>query len=90
MAYRAGLSANDLLIAMNGEKLTCDNILGLLERHGVGAEVEVTYFRRDLLHTTKIRIEEGLANTIDVYWIADEQLDDAVNTRREAWLASSQ
>ncbi len=90
MAYRAGLSANDLLIAMNDEKLTCDNILGLLERHGVGAEVEVTYFRRDLLHTTKIRIEEGSANTIDVYWIADDQLDDAVKTRREAWLASSQ
>ena len=50
-AHRAGLSAGDVLVAINGLRVTASNLDGLLQRYRVGDEIEVHAFRRDeLMH----------------------------------------
>jgi predicted metalloprotease with PDZ domain len=48
-AHRAGLSAGDLLVAIDGLRVTAVNLETLLSRYGVGSTIEVHAFRRDEL-----------------------------------------
>jgi predicted metalloprotease with PDZ domain len=48
-AHGAGLSAGDLLVAIDGLRVTASNLETLLSRYGVGSEIEVHAFRRDEL-----------------------------------------
>ncbi|MYN19514.1 PDZ domain-containing protein [Rugamonas sp. FT107W] len=50
-AHRAGLSAGDILMAVDGLRVTAANLETLLSRYGVGSEIEVHAFRRDELMT---------------------------------------
>ena len=48
-AHFAGLSAGDILIAIDGLRITATNLETLLSRYAVGATVEIHAFRRDEL-----------------------------------------
>ena len=56
-AHRAGLSAGDLLVAIDGLRVTATNLETLLSRYGVGATVELHIFRRDELMSFKATLQ---------------------------------
>lgn len=86
-AQRAGLSPGDVLLAIDAEAVTAANLSELLAR-GDG-EVEVHYFRRGRLATTRVRPAPPPADTCELAWIAEEDLGEATISRREAWLCSN-
>lgn len=55
-AHRAGLSAGDLLVAIDGLRVTTTNLETLLSRYAVGSTVEVHAFRRDELMTFSVTL----------------------------------
>lgn len=48
-AHKAGLSAGDLLVAIDGLRVSFSNLEGLLQRYRIGDNIEVHAFRRDQL-----------------------------------------
>jgi predicted metalloprotease with PDZ domain len=48
-AHRAGLSAGDILVAVDGLRVTATNLDNLLSRYAVGESIQVMAFRRDEL-----------------------------------------
>ncbi|MGF6263825.1 putative metalloprotease with PDZ domain [Paraburkholderia youngii] len=56
-AQKAGLSAGDVLIALDGLRVTGGNIDALLARYQPGAKVEVHAFRRDELRVTQVNLD---------------------------------
>jgi predicted metalloprotease with PDZ domain len=56
-AHLAGLSAGDLLVAIDGLRVTATNLEALLSRYGVGSTVDVHAFRRDELMTFNMTLQ---------------------------------
>ncbi|HWT37393.1 MAG TPA: PDZ domain-containing protein, partial [Paraburkholderia sp.] len=56
-AQKAGLSAGDVLIAVDGLRVTGSNLDALLSRYQPGAKVEVHAFRRDELRVAQVRLD---------------------------------
>jgi predicted metalloprotease with PDZ domain len=56
-AHLAGLSAGDLLVAIDGLRVTATNLESLLSRYGVDSTVEVHAFRRDELMTFSMTLQ---------------------------------
>ena len=56
-AHRAGLSAGDILVAVDGLRVTATNLDNLLGRYAVGDSIEVHAFRRDELMTFKLKLQ---------------------------------
>ncbi len=55
-AHEAGLSAGDVLVAIDGLKIDSSNWDKLLDRYRAGQEVVVHYFRRDELRSTTVTL----------------------------------
>jgi predicted metalloprotease with PDZ domain len=51
------LSAGDILVAIDGLRVTATNLETLLSRYGVGSTVEVYAFRRDELMTFSLTLQ---------------------------------
>lgn len=86
-AQRAGLSAQDELLAMDGIRITPQNLSELLNSHGPGDDVSCTFFRREELMSVRAKLqtpEESIA-----YLMPDEAAPDDVVQRRAAWLAGT-
>ncbi|MEA5098045.1 MAG: PDZ domain-containing protein [Burkholderiaceae bacterium] len=60
-AHVAGLSANDVLIALDGLRVTSTNLDSLLARYAVGEQVVVHAFRRDELMTFNVKLQSDQA-----------------------------
>jgi predicted metalloprotease with PDZ domain len=87
-AQAAGLSSDDRLVAIGGERVTAANINDLLKR--MPAEgVEVHYFRRDRLAVTMLPSFPSVDDTCDLWFLPDSDLSPDVVARRTAWLRSS-
>jgi predicted metalloprotease with PDZ domain len=56
-AHLGGLSAGDVLVAVDGLRVTATNLDALLGRYAVGAAVEVHAFRRDELMTFRVTLQ---------------------------------
>jgi predicted metalloprotease with PDZ domain len=56
-AHQAGLSAGDLLVAIDGLRVTPGNVDTLLARYAVGDTVEVHAFRRDELQVFSVALQ---------------------------------
>jgi predicted metalloprotease with PDZ domain len=84
-AQKAGLSAGDVLIALDGLRVTGSNLDSLLSRYLPGAKVEVHAFRRDELRTAQVKLD-GPEVTRYKLTVSDKQL--AARKARERWLAS--
>jgi len=55
-AHKAGLSAGDVLVAMNGLKITPSNMDAVLSQFRIGERVTLHVFRRDELRTFQARL----------------------------------
>ncbi|MFC7421091.1 M61 family metallopeptidase [Iodobacter arcticus] len=62
-AQKAGLSAGDLLIAMNRLRVTSGNLDALLASQPTNGEVEIVAFRRDELMHFNVHLQSAEANT---------------------------
>lgn len=65
-AHRAGVYAQDELVAWNGARLTPDNIHGFLARHKPHDVVRLHVFRRGQLLERKVTLGESLPNTYTI------------------------
>ena len=86
-AARAGLSANDVLVAIAGLKATPERVATLLARYSPGEVVQVMAFRRDELMTFDVTL---CAPPADTCWLTlDTDADATALLHREAWLGST-
>ena len=83
VAHRAGLSAGDLLVALDGLRITATNLTGLLERYSAGDSVTLQAFRRDELMTFTVKLALDDASQLQL----TSQAKPAAAVRlRKAWL----
>lgn len=82
-AQKAGLSAGDVLIAIDGLRVTGSNLDGLLARYLPGAKVEVHAFRRDELRRTELKFD---APEVTRYTLAAADGRGPAKQWRERWL----
>ena len=82
-AHLAGLSALDLLVAIDGLRVTAANLDTLLARHGVDDVVTVHAFRRDELMTFTALLKADDAPQVT---LAAEARPVAATRLRRAWL----
>jgi predicted metalloprotease with PDZ domain len=87
-AQRAGLAPGDLLVALDGERITQANFADLLRRPA-GGEVEIHYFHRDRLTVSMLPLEPAPADTCDLWLLPSHELDVTISMRRSAWLRSA-
>lgn len=86
-AQRAGLSAEDELLAVDGIRVTMQNLPEILNSHAPGDEVSCTFYRRDELMAVRIRLQ---APEKFIAWLTlDELSPPDVLERRAAWLAGT-
>ena len=84
-AQKAGLSAGDVLIALDGLRVTGSNLDSLLSRYLPGAKVEVHAFRRDELRTAQVKLD---GPDVARYKLTVTDKRPAARKARERWLAS--
>lgn len=82
-AHRAGLSAGDLLVAVDGLRVTPTNLDGLLTRYAVGDVLTVHVFRRDELMSFAVTLASDDAPQVKFDILPKPAL--AVR-KRDAWL----
>jgi len=82
-AQKAGLSAGDLLVALDGLRITPENLPVLLARYASGQLVHVTAFRRDeLMHfPVKLALEPAVQCRLTI--------QSQGKKRRQAWLGTA-
>ncbi len=84
-AQKAGLSAGDVLIAVDGLRVTGSNLDALLSRYLPGASVEVHAFRRDELRTLRVKLD-GPEVTRYRLIAAEAKRGAPARRARERWL----
>ena len=83
-AQKAGLSAGDVLVAIDGLRVTGANLDALLSRYLPGAKVEVHAFRRDELRTAQVKLD---GPEVSRYTLSVTDRRAAARNWRERWLA---
>jgi predicted metalloprotease with PDZ domain len=85
-AGRAGLSAGDTLVAIDGVKATQELLAALLKRPRSGKPLAFHAFRRDELRTFAVELRDA---PIDTAWLSQVAEPTAgVKLRRDEWLGS--
>jgi len=85
-AARAGLAANDVVIAVDGLRAAPEMLQTLCERRVAGETVGITAFRRDELMSFDVTLD---AAPLDTAWLAlDPQAAAPEVQRRVQWLGS--
>ncbi len=84
-AARAGLSSGDLLLAIDGLRVTAGNVSQRIESLAPGREVEVHYYRGDELLTTRL---VAAAAPADTWTLTLAEATGDVLQRRQAWLGA--
>lgn len=87
-AQQAGIAAGDVVIALDGERVSAVNLPELLSRT-TQQQVTIHYFRRDRLVSSELPVLEAAADTCDLSLLTAETVDASVLGRRAAWLRSS-
>lgn len=83
-ALAAGLAPGDILVALDGLRVTRDNLDKLLLGLGEGAEVEIHAFRRDELQVRRARLAPAPRDTCEL-WLREDAPEES-HRRRAAWL----
>ena len=83
-AHAAGLSAGDVLVALDGLRVSASNLDALLSRYGVGAAVVVHAFRRDELQDFTLEL---MADAAPQVVLAVQSKPLALVKQRRDWLA---
>lgn len=84
-AQRAGLSAGDVLVAIDGLRVTGGNLDALLARYRAGERVEIHAFRRDELRVVQLKLD---GPEVVNYRLTTVDKPAAVRKWREAWLGA--
>ncbi|NMF91637.1 PDZ domain-containing protein, partial [Aromatoleum petrolei] len=85
-AQRCGLSAGDVLVAIDGLKVTAASLDGMLARRGPGEQVTIHAFRRDELITVTAELVPQPADTVKL--ASGKRVSAAMRALREGWLGS--
>lgn len=84
-ARQAGLAAGDVVIAVNGLRITSGNLDKAIAGYAAGDSVQLHAFRRDELMTFAVTLQAAAADTC---YLADvEAPEPRQQQRRDAWLA---
>ena len=83
-AEAAGLAPGDVVIALNGLRVSGTDLEDRVAKISVGTTISVHAFRRDELIETTLIVGEPVADT--VYFELVEDASDDVVARRNAWL----
>ena len=83
VAHRAGLSAGDFLVALDGLRVTATNLSNLLRRYRAGDSAVMHAFRRDELMTFKLKL---LADDAPQWRLTAQVKPAAAVKLRKAWL----
>jgi predicted metalloprotease with PDZ domain len=86
-AWRAGLSAGDTLIAVDGLRANATTLSKLLARFKAGTSVPLSYFRHDLLRETTVTVPTAQQATPDSVWLPLDGADLDAAGRRQKWLS---
>ena len=84
-AEAAGLAAGDIVIALNGLRVSGTDLEDRVARASVGTKLSVHAFRRDELIETTLVVGEPVSDT--AYFELVEDASDDVVARRNAWLS---
>lgn len=84
-ALRAGLSAGDQLIALDGLRVTAQNWTRRLDALDAGRDVRVDYFRGEELMSTTLT---PLPAPLDTWTLTLAEVDGEPLARRQAWLGA--
>jgi predicted metalloprotease with PDZ domain len=83
-AARAGLSAQDALVAIDGMRASAERLEGALLRSAPGSVVRIDAFRRDQLHHFDVQLDAAPLDT--AYLALAAGASAATRKRRRAWL----
>jgi len=81
-AEAAGLAAGDVLIAIDGLRVTPGNVERLLQRRQASDKIEIHAFRRDELIVCQVRLDEPAMDTHRLVMM------DGGNALRDEWLGA--
>ncbi|MEM5451938.1 M61 family metallopeptidase [Paraburkholderia sp. BR14263] len=84
-AQKAGLSAGDALVALDGLRVTGSNLDALLSRYQPGTKVDIHAFRRDELRVARLTLD---APEVARYKLAASDKRAPARALRERWLAA--
>jgi len=87
-AQRAGLSAGDVLVAVDGLRVNADKLPKMLERRRPGEHVEIYVFRRDELLRFEVELAAAPADAIKL--AVDAKAARSAEKLRHAWLDGRQ
>ena len=83
-AWKAGIAAGDVLLAINGIKIESGKLKLLLDRFKSGDEVNVTYFRRNLLKESNMELSERSSQALKL--VAIDNATDLQKRMFTKWL----
>ncbi len=83
-AQQAGLSPGDVLIAVDGLRVTGRTLDARLQVHAPDARVELHYFRRDELRTASVQLRAATPDTC--YLSVSEHLPPPMQARQQGWV----
>ena len=86
-ADRAGLTFNDEIIALGGDRVSAATFPKRLADHRPGQDCRVAFFRRDILHDTTMRLAESPERRLVIKPDPDASKEALAIRRR--WLAGS-
>ncbi|CAN7200823.1 PDZ domain-containing protein [Trinickia sp. LjRoot230] len=86
-AQKAGLSAGDVLVALDGLRVTASNLDGLLARYLPGMTVEIHAFRREELRVSRVKLDGPETTRYKV--VTDDKARAAARQARERWLSDA-
>jgi predicted metalloprotease with PDZ domain len=84
-AYRAGISPGDELLAINGMRVSQENLVDRLHNFAAGDEIELTLFRQDQLVDTKLVLGAPVADRHNLVHVPNPTIAQKNNLR--SWLA---
>jgi predicted metalloprotease with PDZ domain len=86
-ADRAGLNAGDVLVAIDGYRVTSDAIKSRLRAFGTGRRVALSLFRRDRLRTVEIELAKHFE--LDYHIEPIDGASERAVRLRDAWLGTA-
>jgi predicted metalloprotease with PDZ domain len=88
LAQKAGLAANDLLVAIDGYQVNKANIDAVVAALPLHQLVKLHAFRDGVMLELEVITEPTRQTTCDLWPTAEEQLSDEIRQRRQQWQAS--
>ncbi len=86
-AQQAGLSAGDMLMAVDGLRVDSHNLPKMLERRRAGERIEIHAFRRDELMRFELELAHAALDTARLS--LEPNPDEATKALRDGWLSEA-